>query len=125
MPQKCDGHTRYTKGCTDCRETMRAYHKAWRMSRRKVVQQMFEPYVEGDTTWMGQAACRATQTEFFPAGGSGVPNRVVYAEAKKVCGGCPVRSDCLDYAMRTDQQFGVWGGLTPGERRDLERRMAS
>ncbi|MGH8902334.1 MAG: WhiB family transcriptional regulator [Egibacteraceae bacterium] len=38
-------------------------------------------------------------------------------EAKQVCAGCPVRSQCLDWALATNQQDGVWGGLSEDERR--------
>lgn len=37
--------------------------------------------------------------------------------AKTVCASCPVRSECLDHALRHDERFGIWGGLTQRERR--------
>jgi WhiB family redox-sensing transcriptional regulator len=40
--------------------------------------------------------------------------------AKSICAQCPVRLDCLAYALRTRQAYGVWGGLTERERRDLK-----
>jgi WhiB family redox-sensing transcriptional regulator len=44
--------------------------------------------------------------------------------AKRVCAACPVRQECLDYALRVREQYGIWGGLTEVERRALasERR---
>ena len=42
--------------------------------------------------------------------------------AKSVCQRCLVRHDCLRYALDNDPLFGVWGGLTPSERRKLSRR---
>jgi WhiB family transcriptional regulator, redox-sensing transcriptional regulator len=42
--------------------------------------------------------------------------------AKSVCKGCPVRSECLAYAMGRGERFGVWGGLTTTERNNLARR---
>ena len=40
-------------------------------------------------------------------------------EAKAVCGGCPVRIECLEYAVASDEEYGIWGGFDPGERRLL------
>lgn len=48
---------------------------------------------------------------FFPTRGASLD------EARAVCALCPVRVDCLDYAMQTAQKFGVWGGLSERERR--------
>lgn len=46
------------------------------------------------------------------------------ADGKRVCGPCPARTECLVWALRTGQQFGIWGGFTPGERRRLLRDSA-
>ena len=43
------------------------------------------------------------------------------ARAKAVCADCPVREACLAYAINTGEDFGVWGGTTPDERRALRR----
>ena len=42
-------------------------------------------------------------------------------EAKKVCTGCDVKGDCLEYALAHDERFGIWGGLSERERRRLEK----
>ena len=42
--------------------------------------------------------------------------------AKRVCQGCPVRQECLEYALTTPDQWGVWGGLSERERRVILRR---
>ena len=39
--------------------------------------------------------------------------------AKRVCAACPVRRECLDFALRLREPFGIWGGLTESERRRL------
>lgn len=44
--------------------------------------------------------------------------------AKEVCGECPVKVDCLDYALETNQDSGIWGGTSEEERRTLRRRIA-
>jgi WhiB family redox-sensing transcriptional regulator len=69
--------------------------------------------------WREWAACRRPGVNpewFFPEkGGSARP-------AKRICRQCPVRADCLDYAIGTGQQFGIWGGLSERERRRLRER---
>ena len=65
-------------------------------------------------SWAERAACLAEPPDlFFPIGVSGPPEHV--ARAKAVCLRCPVREQCLAYALETSQQ-GIWGGLTEDER---------
>lgn len=45
-------------------------------------------------------------------------------EAKAVCGRCLVRDECLDYALRAGEQYGLWGGLSSKGRHELRRRAA-
>jgi WhiB family redox-sensing transcriptional regulator len=45
--------------------------------------------------------------------------------ARQVCADCGVRKECLDFAMTTNQDCGVWGGTSEDERRDLRRRAAA
>lgn len=45
-------------------------------------------------------------------------------EAKMVCRGCPVRGECLEYALDTNQDHGIWGGTSHQERRRLKREAA-
>jgi WhiB family transcriptional regulator, redox-sensing transcriptional regulator len=44
-------------------------------------------------------------------------------EARQICAGCPVRRECLAYAIEADDEFGIWGGLDRDEQRNLKRRM--
>lgn len=44
------------------------------------------------------------------------------ARAKALCQDCPHRTDCLEQALESDDYNGIWGGLTPKERRGLKRR---
>ncbi len=53
---------------------------------------------------------------WFPE--SGQPN----GKAKLVCSWCDVKVECLAFALRANEQYGVWGGLSPQERRRLRRR---
>ncbi|MGH8904915.1 MAG: WhiB family transcriptional regulator [Egibacteraceae bacterium] len=72
--------------------------------------------------WWAQAACSGMPTEdFFPVGSTGAAlDRI--AAAKAICAACPVRVHCLDYALETGQQDGIWGGLSEAERRTERRR---
>ncbi|GGQ67754.1 MULTISPECIES: WhiB family transcriptional regulator [Streptomyces] len=73
--------------------------------------------------WREHAACRHEDPDlFFPIGTSG-PALLQMEQAKAVCGRCPVREACLDWAMETDQTLGVWGGTGENERRALKRRI--
>jgi WhiB family transcriptional regulator, redox-sensing transcriptional regulator len=45
--------------------------------------------------------------------------RVRESEAKRICAGCPVQRECLEYALRVREPFGIWGGLNETERRAL------
>src|SRR5690606_16229294 len=60
---------------------------------------------------------------FFPVGASG-PALLQIAEAKTVCRGCPVVTECLTWALESGQDAGVWGGMSEDERRALTRRNA-
>ena len=67
--------------------------------------------------WRTAAACRDMDTAvFFPETEDEV------AAAKAVCSTCPVREFCLEFALVTRQDDGVWGGLDEIERRRLRRR---
>ena len=68
------------------------------------------------TNWMTQAACKDVDTNIFFADCRNPCNARV---AAKTCRGCPVRDECLDYAMAACIEFGVWGGLSPEARRTL------
>jgi len=58
---------------------------------------------------------------FFPIGTTG-PAALQVEEAKAVCRRCPVVNDCLQWALASGQDAGVWGGLDEDERRALRRR---
>jgi WhiB family transcriptional regulator, redox-sensing transcriptional regulator len=74
--------------------------------------------------WWSLAACQSTDPDlFFPISAAG-PAQLQVERAKAVCAGCPVRSDCLRYALAAGPLQGVWGGLTEEERRLLRQREA-
>jgi WhiB family transcriptional regulator, redox-sensing transcriptional regulator len=67
--------------------------------------------------WQEAALCAETDPEaFFPEKGGST------REAKKICTGCEVRAECLEFALANDERFGIWGGLSERERRRLRRR---
>lgn len=71
--------------------------------------------------WQHQAGCQGEDPElFFPVGSSG-PALLQTTEAKLVCRGCPVVSECLEWALTTGQDAGIFGGTTPDERRVMNR----
>lgn len=76
------------------------------------------------TDWRHRAACQYEDPElFFPIGNTG-PALLEIDEAKSVCRRCPVMDQCLAWALETDQDHGVWGGLSEDERRRARRRTA-
>jgi len=78
--------------------------------------------VATDSDWRDRAACRGEDPElFFPIGTKGAALLQI-GEAKAVCRRCPSREACLDWAMESGQDAGVWGGLSEDERRKVKRR---
>lgn len=72
--------------------------------------------------WRDHALCRDTDPQlFFPVGTTGLALAQV-EQAKAVCTECTVQTSCLDYAMTTNQDSGIWGGLSEEERRTIRRR---
>ena len=70
-----------------------------------------------DAAWMDQARCKGEDTNlFFPERG----HPTDYAKA--LCAACPVRQECLDYALSHGERHGVWGGLAERSRRDAKTR---
>ena len=70
----------------------------------------------GELGWQDRALCAQTDPEaFFPEKGGST------REAKRICSGCEVRAECLEYALANDERFGIWGGLSERERRRLKR----
>jgi WhiB family redox-sensing transcriptional regulator len=72
--------------------------------------------------WRMQAACRDVDPDlFFPIGATGMAVDQILS-AKQVCDLCPVRVACLEYALATNQDSGIWGGTSEEERRALRRQ---
>jgi WhiB family transcriptional regulator, redox-sensing transcriptional regulator len=72
---------------------------------------------EDGLAWQSDSLCAQTDPEaFFPEKGGST------RDAKKICSSCEVRAQCLEYALRNDERFGIWGGLSERERRKLRKR---
>jgi WhiB family redox-sensing transcriptional regulator len=75
-----------------------------------------------DGDWRHRAGCLDTDPElFFPTGTTG-PAEQQIQDAKAICALCPVQGECLEWALDTNQDAGVWGGVDEVERRAMRRR---
>lgn len=74
---------------------------------------------QGDQSWAQAAECaKPGQPLMFPHEADSVGIEL----ARDVCNVCPVRQACLDEALARNESFGIWGGMTTGERREMRRR---
>jgi len=72
--------------------------------------------------WRQHASCRTTDPDlFFPVGTTG-PAIGQIEGAKAVCATCPSKAPCLEYALTTHQDSGIWGGASEEERRAIRRQ---
>lgn len=78
---------------------------------------MFLPKLRRES-WMEQGLCAQVDGDLFYADKGDWANTI---KAKMVCRRCPVRRECLLYALENNEQHGVWGGMTPQQRKDLRR----
>lgn len=84
----------------------------------------YTPKEEMTVDWRKRAVCRDEDPElFFPIGKKG-PAAKQTEEAKAVCRRCPVSDQCLEWALTSGEDTGVWGGLSEDERRALKSRRA-
>ncbi|MBW1603564.1 WhiB family transcriptional regulator [Streptomyces sp. JJ66] len=95
------------------------------MSRSHLIPTPPSPATRPAGDWRHHAVCRAVEDPelFFPLGNTGLA-LLQLEEAKTFCRSCPVQEMCLQWALETRQDFGVWGGLSEDERRAMKRRAA-
>jgi WhiB family redox-sensing transcriptional regulator len=76
--------------------------------------------------WQEDSLCREYPNIIFfgDEGESELEKQGREARAKSICKQCPVLEPCLEFAMETNQKYGIWGGLTAKERASLKRRRA-
>lgn len=90
---------------------------AW--ARPAVYRRRVAPADDTIREWVRRASCRGRGVDpYFPPGGGST------IAARAVCSGCPVRPECLAYALADPGLQGVWGGMSDAERRVLRRRSA-
>lgn len=79
-----------------------------------------------EETWFTRAACRAVDRLLFFEPEDEAPKRRVkrIRAAKAVCAECPVRQECLSFALSRPERYGIWGGFTSRERATLKRGSA-
>lgn len=124
----------YCRGCRcdPCRKANSEAQKAWRDRQKANGRRILHGYLLDPVTddsddlptasrtaasWRDHAACRGVDPDlFFPGRGEAT------APAKAVCATCPVRAECLNYAMANGEKFGIWGGLSERERRRLRSK---
>lgn len=69
--------------------------------------------------WVDEAACSPDNGDSFFA-----EARTDVATALLTCAACPVKNECLTFALSNDERYGIWGGTTPDQRRRLARTSA-
>lgn len=86
------------------------------MSAHDTLPDLPESSEQAPADWRLRAVCPQTDPDaFFPEKGGST------REAKRICSGCDVRAECLEYALAHDERFGIWGGLSERERRRMRR----
>jgi WhiB family redox-sensing transcriptional regulator len=74
------------------------------------------------TNWRSAGACLSADPDlFFPISSTGPAERQI-ERAKKICAGCSVRRECLEFALSHNQIYGIWGGTTAEDRQRERRR---
>lgn len=114
---RCGTVGRYTHGCRGprCTEASRDAGRLRRPAERSYAARLLRSVTEM-FEWSERAACKDLAGDiFFPDRGTSA------APAKAVCAGCPVRLECLDYALKAKERFGIWGGLSERERQRIRR----
>jgi WhiB family redox-sensing transcriptional regulator len=87
-------------------------------SKLLTAQLLAEAQADPARKWAAAALCTgADPVLFFPPGDHPA------LEARGVCATCPVRGQCLAYAVLADEPFGIWGGLDHAERHTLRRQL--
>lgn len=72
--------------------------------------------IEFTPDWRADGACRTADPDlFFPVAVGTAASKQI-ARAQRICAACPVKQQCLDFAMQTREPAGIWGGTTPEER---------
>jgi WhiB family redox-sensing transcriptional regulator len=98
--------------CLECLRIKQAEYRSVRNARHRAT-----VIVDSDDDWRDQANCKHKTSMMYPFG-----EEYQMAIAKYMCDNCPVRQECLLFALTNHIDDGVWGGTTENERRRLQRR---
>jgi WhiB family redox-sensing transcriptional regulator len=101
------------------------YEHLYRRGRRVGRQAIIVATQTWEYGWQWRAACRGEDSGLFFPPNDAEPREQRLArerKAKSICAGCPVRIECLEYAVRIREPHGIWGGLNENERRVLISR---
>ncbi len=74
--------------------------------------------------WQHLGRCRETDPDMFYPEGSGGGGPLHSKDAKRICKACPVMMQCRQWALDTDEEYGIWGGLSEAERKKIRRERA-
>jgi WhiB family redox-sensing transcriptional regulator len=75
---------------------------------------------DNDFGWQKDANCKGADTEmFFMEFEEAAINHIKLREARKVCFDCTAKKECLDFAVVNNINYGVWGGSTPAQRKEI------
>lgn len=75
-----------------------------------------------DRSWIDRAACKGEPTDLFFLDKEDQASNILKLKAiKPLCGGCPVKKECLTYAVDNHITYGIWGGYTGTQRRRFKR----
>lgn len=121
MTSPCGTRARYVAGChcEPCTQANSDYHRdhRWPVGAGLPHIRQVPPF----GAWVEQAACQGHDTAMWFRDQH---DESSYRDARAVCAGCPVRLQCLAWALNAGEPHGVWGGLSPKERGRLRRKAA-
>lgn len=80
-----------------------------------------DPLYDNDTSFFADANCKGMPSDRFFIEPRTPQQHILIAEAKQVCGLCPVRKRCLEFALNNYIHHGIWGGYTTRQRRGIRR----
>jgi WhiB family redox-sensing transcriptional regulator len=107
------GYIHYGCRCDPCREAQRDYQRGYREDT-DLLSRLIAAAPPPVGEWAARGACVGLPVDLFHLERGGVS-----PFAKETCAGCPVRDECLDYALTNVIRHGVWGGTSEKERRKL------
>jgi WhiB family redox-sensing transcriptional regulator len=75
--------------------------------------------------WVVHAPCAQVGPDLFYSGDGNGRDAMYVHRARRICAGCPYKAPCALWAIQNDEQFGIWGGLSPAQRRKVAAELAA